>query len=170
MPLIYHVEPLGSQHDRLAFSSGVAPLDQYFRERAGQDRRRDVASVFAPRVGDAPEVAGYYTLSAISIEPVSLPPALAKRLPRYPTLPAFLVGRLAVDRRYQGQGIGRRLLMSALGRSLELRTQIGAIGVIVDAKDDAARAFYEHYDFQRFEDNPYRLILSMKTMEQLLGG
>jgi GNAT superfamily N-acetyltransferase len=101
---------------------------------------------------------------------VSLPPTLAKRLPRYPTLPAFLVGRLAVDRRYQGQGIGRRLLMSALGRSLELRTQIGAIGVIVDAKDDAARAFYEHYDFQRFEDNPYRLILSMKTMEQLLGG
>ena len=113
-------------------------------------------------------MAGFYTLSAISIEPKDLPPALTKRLPRYPTLPALLVGRSTVDQRYQGQGVGRALLMSALGRGLAIRAQISAIGVIVDAKDDRARTFYEQYGFQRFQSDPYRLILFMKTIVQLV--
>lgn len=168
MPLQYEIEPLGEHHNRAAFSCGVEALDRYFRERAGQESRRDVARVFVLRMRDSQDVAGFYTLSAISIEPKDLPPGLARRLPRYPTLPALLVGRLAVDQRYQGQGVGRALLMSALGRSLAIRAQIGAIGVIVDAKDDRARTFYEQYGFQRFQGDPYRLILFMKTMEQLI--
>ncbi len=168
MPLQYEVEPLGEQHNRAAFSCGVDALDRPFRERAGQESRRDVARVFVLRMRSAQDVAGFYTLSAISIEPKDLPPALTKRLPRYPTLPALLVGRLAVDQRYQGRGAGRALLMSALARSLEIRAQVGAIGVIVDAKDDRARAFYEQYGFQRLQGDPYRLIPFMKTIEQLL--
>jgi len=168
MPPRYEVEPLGEQHNRAAFSCGVEALDRYFRERAGQESRRDVARVFVLRKLGTQDVAGFYTLSAISIEPRDLPPALAKRLPRYPTLPALLVGRLAVDQRYQGRGAGRALLMSALARSLEIRAQVGAIGVIVDAKDDRARTFYEQYGFQRFQGTPYRLVLFMKTIEQLI--
>src|SRR4051794_37498933 len=139
MPFKYDIEPLGPQHDRAAFSCGVSELDRYLREQAGQERRKDVAAVFVLRLVDTDQVAGYYTLSATSIEPLSLPTALARRMPRYPTVPALLVGRLAVDQRFQGQGIGRALLMSALARSLGLRGQLGAIGVVVDAKDDAAR-------------------------------
>lgn len=168
MRLQYEVEPLGEQHNRAAFSCGVEALDRYFRTQAGQESRRDVARVFVLRELGSEEVAGFYTLSAISIEPKGLPPTLIRRLPRYPTLPALLVGRLAVDQRYQGRGVGRALLMSALRRSLAIRAQICAIGVIVDAKDDRARTFYEQYGFQRFQSDPHRLILFMKTIEQLV--
>lgn len=168
MPLQYEVEPLGEHHNRAAFSCDVEALDRYFRTQAGQESRRDVARVFVLRKLGMQDVAGFYTLSAISIEPKELPPTLAKRLHRYPTLPALLVGRLAVDQRFRGQGVGRALLMSALGRSLAIRAQVGAIGVIVDAKDDRARAFYEHYGFQRLQSDPYRLILFMRTIEQLV--
>jgi GNAT superfamily N-acetyltransferase len=169
MPLNYEIEPLGAHHDRAAFSCGVEQLDRYFREQAGQERRKDVAAIFVLRLLDTDQVAGYYTLSATSIEPLSLPQGLIKRLPRYPTLPALLVGRLAADRRFQGQGIGRMLLMSALARSLELREQLGAIGVVVDAKSDAARDFYEKYGFMRFLDDAYRLFLPMKTLVALVS-
>lgn len=163
----YEVKPLASEHDRTAFSCGVEPLDRYFRDQAGQEMRRNVAAVFVLRVLDSSAVAGYYTLSAMSLEPTELPLDLIKRLPRYPTLPALLIGRLAVDRRYQGQGIGRALLMSALSRSLNLRSEVGAIGVVVDAKDDVARQFYAYYGFQPFLNRPYRLFLPMKTIERL---
>jgi len=163
----YEVKPLASEHDRAAFSCGVEPLDRYFRDQAGQEMRRNVAAVFLLRMLDSSAVAGYYTLSAMSLEPTELPLDLIKRLPRYPTLPALLIGRLAVDRSYQGQGIGRAMLMSALSRSLKLRSEVGAIGVVVDAKDDAAGQFYEHYGFQRFLNRRYRLFLPMKTIEHL---
>ena len=164
----YEIEPLGDAHDRAAFASGIAPLDRYLREQAGQEMRRNVAAVFVLRMGGSSTIAGYYTLSATSTEPTGLPRDLQKRLPRYPTLPALLIGRLAVDQRYQGQGIGRALLTSALSRSLRLRTEVGAIGVIVDAKDDRARQFYERYGFQGFLDDPYRLFLPMQTVADLV--
>jgi GNAT superfamily N-acetyltransferase len=170
MPVRYEIEPLGEQHNRAAFSSGVEPLDRYLRERAGQEMRRNVAVVYVLRLLGESEIAGYYSLSATSIEPTGLPQDILKRLPRYPTLPALLIGRLAVDQRYRGQGIGQALLMSGLARSWELHDQIGAIGVIVDAKDDSARAFYEHYRFQGLLDQPYRLFLLMRTIEELVSG
>lgn len=170
MPLKYDIEPLGAQHDRATFSCGVEALDRYFREQAGQERRKDVAAVFVLRLLDTDQIAGFYTLNATSIEPLSLPASIIKRLPRYPTLPALLMGRLATDQRFQGQGVGRTLLMSALARSLTLREQLGAIGVIVDAKGDTARNFYEKYGFLRFTDDAYRLILPMKTISQLVTG
>jgi GNAT superfamily N-acetyltransferase len=170
MPLTYVIEPLGQHHDRSTFICGVPELDRYLREQAGQERRRDVTAVFVLRSPDTAQVAGYYTLSAASVEPQSLPPAIVKRLPRYPTLPVLLIGRLAADQRFQGQGIGSALLMSALARSLDIRAQLGAIGVVVDAKDDTARDFYEKYGFVRFDDDACRLLLAMKTIEQLVSG
>lgn len=171
----YVVEPLSKRHNRADFSCGEEELDRYLKQQASQAGRRDVARVFvlcpgADEVCFAPTtIVGYYTLSATSIEPTNLPSDLAKRMPRYPTLPAILLGRLAIDRRYQGQGIGSILLTSALQRSLRLSTELGAIAVIVDAKHDRARQFYEHYGFQRFIDHEYRLFLPMKTIEQLFA-
>ncbi len=160
----WHVEPLGGHHDRASFACGVAALDHYFRQQAGQDQRRHVAAVFVlvDRRDGSP--AGFYTLSAASVELTELAPALARRLPRYPLLPALLIGRLAVDRRYQGQGLGGLLLADALRRCAGLRSELGAIAVVVDAKDDAATAFYERFGFQRFASHPRRLYLPMATI------
>jgi predicted GNAT family N-acyltransferase len=129
--------------------------------------RRHVAGVFVAYEAESTTVAGYYTLSATSIELADLLQDMAKRLPRRPTLPAVLLGRLAVDQRYRGQRVGELLLMSALRRSARLRTDIGMIAVIVDAKDDRARSFYERYGFMRLEEQEFRLFLPMKTIDQL---
>lgn len=160
------VESLGSRHDRSAFSSGVSALDHYFRAQAGQDSRRRLASVVVLLDAETGGIAGFYTLSALQIDTVSLPPDLAKRLPRRP-LPATLLGRLAVDSRYQGQGLGGRMLFHALARAYDASALVAAIGVVVDAKDEGARAFYERYGFARFVDDEFRLFIPMQSIAEL---
>jgi GNAT superfamily N-acetyltransferase len=161
------IEPLGADHDRAAFSSGNEALDRYLAQQANQDARNHVAAPFVLRASGSTRIVGYYTLSAFVIELADIPFDLRKRLPRYPRLPAVLLGRLAVDRQFAGQGWGAVLLLDALKRSLEQSSQIAAMAVVVDAIDDAARSFYEHYGFQRFVDHDYRLFLPMKTIQQL---
>ncbi len=163
----YLFEPLGPHHNRAAFSCGVVALDRYFRQQASQDLQRNLAAVFVLRDTTSELVIGYYTLNATSLESTGLPPAVTTRLPRYPVLPAVLLGRLAVDERYQGQGFGELLLVDALRRSLATSEQIAAMAVVVDAKDDAARGFYERYGFQRFLDDEYRLFIPMTTIANL---
>ena len=159
------VEPLRDTHDHSAFSCGVDPLDRYLREQAGQDLRRRLSTVFVLFDAANGAVAGYYSLSSCQIEPSSLPVELARRLPRRP-LPATLIGRLAVDLQYRGRGLGRGLLADALIRAADASRDIGAMAVIVDAKNDQARAFYEHFGFRRFVDDPHRLFLPMSDAEQ----
>jgi ribosomal protein S18 acetylase RimI-like enzyme len=164
------IEPFGAAHDRAAFSCGVEPLDRYLHQQAGQDVRRNVAAVFVTHEPDLSSIAGYYTLSATSIELTDLPMQVVKRLPRYPVLPAILLGRLAVDRRYRKRGVGELLLLSALRRSFNVHIEIGTIAVVVDAKDNQAQAFYERYGFVRFREQERRLFLPMKTIEQLFDA
>ena len=163
----YHIEPLGSRHDRAAFACGVEALDRYLHQQAGQDMRRRLAAVFV--LDDALEntIAGYYTLSATAILATGLPPDVTRKLPRYPHLPAVLLGRLAVDSRYRGRGFGEILLVDALRRALASSAEIAAMAVIVDAKDDDARRFYERYGFRRLLADEYRLFLPMATVAQL---
>jgi ribosomal protein S18 acetylase RimI-like enzyme len=160
------IELLSQSHDRAAFSSGKDDLDRYFREQAGQDQRRRLSAVFVLYDVANDIVAGYYTLSACEIEPRSLPNEMAKRQPRRP-VPATLIGRLATDLRYRGQRLGEMLLVNALTRAANASRGIGAMAVIVDAKDDQARGFYERYGFQRFADDPYRLFLPMSDAERV---
>lgn len=160
------IELLSQRHDRAAFSSGNDDLDRYFREQAGQDQRRRLSAVFVLYDVANDSVAGYYTLSACEIELNSLPNEMAKRLPRRP-VPATLIGRLATDLRYRGQGLGGMLHVNALTRAASASRGIGAMAVIVDAKDDQARGFYERYGFQRFADDPYRLFLPMADAERV---
>ena len=118
--------------------------------------------------GTEPEdIAGYYTLAATSVLLNDLPPDIAKRLPRYPAVPATLLGRLAVASKYQGRRLGELLLMDALRRSLDNSRAIGSTAVITDARDDDAQRFYEKYDFQPFEGIPPRLFLPMATVKRL---
>lgn len=158
------VEVLGAQHDRSAFDSGVEPLDRYFRVQAGQDARKSMAAPFVLVLPNG-AIGGYYTLSATSVNLAELPAQITRKLPRYPLVPATLLGRLAVDRRHQGKGYGRFLLADALFRSV--RNEIASFAVIVDAKDDNARRFYERESFLPFPDQPMKLFRRMADLEQL---
>jgi len=97
-------------------------------------------------------------------------PELASKRPRYPQLPVTLLGRLAVDQGPGGKGHGELLLIDALRRSLEAASEMGAMAVVVDAKDAAAEAFYEHFDCTRLQQQPCRLFLPMKTVAALFRG
>lgn len=163
------IGPLGDGYDRAAFSCGAAPLDEYLKRRARQDRDRRVAAVFVMAGDDPTTIAGYYTLSSLSIELKGLPQKVAKRLPRYPEVPAVLIGRLAIDSRFQGRGLGELLLFDALDRILEHAGEIGAFAVVVDAIDDRAAQFYVRYGFQPFRTRPTRLFLPLATVADMFA-
>jgi predicted GNAT family N-acyltransferase len=159
-------EPLGQQHNRAAFSCGVESLDSYLRKQAGQDARKRAAAPFVLTY-DGRTIAGYYTLSQYAIELEDVPEEVAKKLPKYPLAPATLLGRLAVSMDFRGKGLGQALLMDALYRSLALSEQIASTGVIVDAKDELAHAFYLKYGFIDLPRVDKRLFLPMATIERL---
>ena len=163
----HRFEPLGRHHDRAAFSCGNAILDRYLQRQARQDVDRRVAAVFVLLDAETERIVGYYTLSAGAVEPSELPPEVTRRLPPYRALPVVLLGRLAVDARYQGRGFGALLLVDALPRALAHSAQVAAMAVIVDAIDEQARRFYERFGFRRFVDDEDRLFIPMGTIEQL---
>jgi GNAT superfamily N-acetyltransferase len=163
----FRIEALGRQHDRKGFSCGVEPLDRYLEEQAGQDAKKRVAAPFVLCEGASNAVLGYYTLSALSIDVGAWPENVARKLPRYPVVPAPLLGRLAVDNSQRGKGIGEYLLMNALHRALVTSREVASIAVIVDAKDEGAVAFYRRYEFISFADQANRLFLPMRTIRQL---
>jgi len=163
----YRIEALGKTHDRTAFTCGSAALDRYLQQQARQDAEKSVAAPFVLTTPPALQVFGYYTLSASLVNASELPNTLAKKLPRYPQLPVTLLGRLAVDQSMKGKGIGQFLLMDAMRRSLEAAANIAAMAVLVDAKDDAAQAFYRHFSFLPLHEQPRRLFLPMKTVAGL---
>jgi predicted GNAT family N-acyltransferase len=168
-PSGYRVEPLGAGHDRASFHSGVPELDRYLHEKAGQDARRRVAAPFV-LIDPSGTVMGYYTLSAYSVRLGELPEAIAKNLPRYPLLPATLLGRLAVSIACRGQHLGGFLLMDALYRSWKNTSQVASIGVVVEALDEDARAFYIHHEFRSLKDHPDKLFIAMSTIEKAFNA
>ena len=169
--LHYSIEPLeGRRHARATFSCGRAELDDYLKNRASQDVERNAAGVFVALPSASTDVAGYYSLSALSVPLSDLPATAAKKLPRYPNVPATLLGRLAVDRRYQRQGLGVFLLLDALARALRATSAVGSVAVVVDAIDEPARAFYEYCQFIPLPDQRLRLFLPMKSIAKMIGG
>ena len=123
-----------------------------------QDIRRRVSNCFVA-LDPTGAVAGYYTFAATSIPPTELPPDEPKRLPRYPLLPAGLVGRLAVDERFRGRGLGSSLVVDAIARAA--RAELAIFSLVVNAKDDTAAQFYAHLGFRRFASQPMTLYLSV---------
>jgi predicted GNAT family N-acyltransferase len=157
--------------NRAAFSCGDDELDRYFHSHASQDVRKRVAAAFVlVSSKDGKTVAGFHTLSTMVVRLSDLPEKTAKKLSKYPNMPATLLGRLAVDINHRGQKIGEFLLMDALHRSLSLNRQIGSIAMVVDGKNEQARSFYMRYGFIQFPDRPSRLFLPMKTIEMLFAA
>ena len=163
----YAFEPLGDR-DRTSLSCGVPELDRYFVSQASQDARRKVAASFV-MIDSHGAVLGYYTLSAYSVRLTELPQDLARKLPKYPLMPATLLGRLAVSERHRGQKLGRLLLMNALHRSWRNTSEVASVGVVAEAFDEAARAFYLHHEFLPVADHPKKVFIAMKTIERLFA-
>jgi predicted GNAT family N-acyltransferase len=162
----FKVEPLAKAHDRAAFSCGIEALDNYLKKQASQDVAKHAAVCFV-LTPDGKTIAGFYTLSQYSIDLVKLPKEIAAQLPKYPEVPATLLGRLAISSEFRGQKLGEFLLLDALYRSVRQSQHVASSAVIVDAKDEAARGFYLHFDFLPLPDTQNRLFLPMQTIEKL---
>jgi len=166
-PTNWTIGLLTDAHVRDDFGCGDGELDVYLESYASQDVRRNVARAYVATVGSSTTVLGFYTISNFSIEARIMPIDVAKKLPRYP-VPAALIGRLAVDQKAQGQGLGEYLLMDSLDRLLQLSEKIGIHSIVVDAKHDNAVLFYEKYGFKRFPATPQRLFLQLATLKKLM--
>ena len=153
-------EALCRDHDRAAFRSGVDALDRYLPELALQDMKRRIAGCFVA-LDDARTIIGFYTLAATAVAVDALPTELTKRLPRYPLVPAVLIGRLAVALDHQGKGLGRALIFDAAIRTDRLG--IGTFALIVDAKDDRAVSFYQSSGFELIRGETRRLFVPVAT-------
>jgi ribosomal protein S18 acetylase RimI-like enzyme len=163
----FRLEALARHHDRTAFGCGEEALDRYFKIQVTQDISRRITNCFVVLDATTGVVAGYYTIAATSIPTPDLPPEIAKRLPRYPSVPGVRLGWLAVDERFRGRGLGGGLLMDAAKRSLH--SDVAAYALLVDAKNDEAVAFYEHHGFQRLTSQSRMLFLPLATAEKVLA-
>jgi GNAT superfamily N-acetyltransferase len=161
-------EALGDDHDRSAFSCGDEVLDRYFQTQVTQDIRRRITNCFVIVEVATGHVAAYYTLSAASIPLVDLPPEDTRRLPRYPTLPAVRIGKLAVDHRFQRRGLGELILINAVHRTIQ--GAAAAFALLVDAKNDQAAAFYQRYGFRPVAGKPTTLFLPLATAQKTLSS
>jgi predicted N-acetyltransferase YhbS len=161
----FPIKPFGPHHDRPGFCSGNEDLDRYFRERVRKDIEAEVAAAFV--MADGPSVLGYYTLSSHSVERSALPETIVKKLklPKYPLIPATLMGPLAVDLKHQGRRLGEILLMDGLDRSYRHSRQVASFAVVVDAKENAVD-FYRRYGFLQLPSGT-RMFIPMTTLKNL---
>lgn len=156
----FQVVRLQSSHDRTQFKSGSEPLDSYFSQQVSQDVRRRVAACYVALTHDQ-RIAGFYTLASTALLLSELPEKLGKKLPRYPSVPAVRMGRLAVDQDFKGLGLGGALLADALDRAI--RAEIAVYALVVDAKDESAAAFYRHHGLMALPSQPMTLFLPLAT-------
>ena len=155
-------------HDRGAFDCGTAVLNDYLKRQASQHVKSGVCRLYVLVDDEAPErILGFYTLSNSEIVREDLDERAARRLPRHP-VPTITLGRMAVHQDEQGNGRGALLLVDAVQRCARVSQEVGVHAIIVDAKDDNAKAFYEHFGFTELPQHPMRLILPMGTAIQLL--
>jgi ribosomal protein S18 acetylase RimI-like enzyme len=160
----FRLQVLGASHARDGFACGVEALDVYFARQVTQDVRRRASACYAAVQAKTDKVAGYYTLAAGGVPLTDLPEALTMRLPRYPSVPVARVGRLAVDKTFQGKKLGGALIADAAIRAM--RSEVAVFALVVDANDDAAEAFYLHHGFERFGTKARQLIVSLKHFAQ----
>lgn len=158
------IEPLAAHHHRRGFACGESALDDYLQRFARQHAKANLSRTYVAAEGAT--VLGFYSLAMAAILKDQLPAVHGARFPRFP-LPIARLARLAVDQSRQGQGLGERLLMDALQRCARLADDIGMIGIIIDAKHERARQWYERYEFERFPDAPLTLWLPIVVIKQL---
>ena len=157
------VVPLASKHRRDEFDCGEPALNDFLRRYARQQQERDFSRTYVVLADATDTVTAFVSVSVGQVGTTSFPDA--SKLPRYP-VPVLRIGRLAVDRRAQGKKLGRELMRFALGLSIELAARVGIHAVVVDAKNNAGRDFYERLGFVSFKDAPLSLFLPIATLRR----
>ncbi|MCB9033076.1 MAG: GNAT family N-acetyltransferase [Chitinophagales bacterium] len=161
------IELLDKKHNRNAFDCGKELLNNYLKTQAGQDIKRKLSVCFVLAENKTNNIQGYYTLSNNSIALSNFSEQIQKKLPKsYKAIPTTLLGRLAIDKKYQGKGIGKILLIDALKRSYTVSKEIGTFAVVVDPIDNEAELFYEKYDFIKLPDSG-KMFIAIKTLQSL---
>jgi GNAT superfamily N-acetyltransferase len=161
--------PLQSHHDTETFSCGNSALDKWFHRIAKQHLSKGISRTYvAENPEDSRAVLGFYSLTVGEAQTANLPATVAKALPR--KIPIVLIGRLGVDARAQGRGLGGLLLIDALQRTVRVATQVGIAAILVDAKDANTACFYQHFGFQPLPDSPNQLVLPIQTVAALFGS
>ena len=161
------IELLDKIHNRNDFDCGNELLNNYLKTQAGQDAKRKLSACFVLTQTETNAIKGFYTLSNNSIPLNSFPTNIIQKLPKsYTSIPTTLLGRLAIDKKYQGQGIGKILLIDALKRSFQNAQIIGSFAIVVDPIDENADAFYTKYDFIKLPDSG-KMFMAMKTLNVL---
>jgi GNAT superfamily N-acetyltransferase len=163
-------EPISRDHDRQSFDCGDADLNAWLQRFARQSHERGGAKTFlAVADSGTREVLGFYSLSPASVDYARAPAIIAKRLGRF-DVPAFRLGRLAVDVSCQGQGLGGQLLLAAGRRCVRAATEVGGVALLIDAKNERVAAWYQGYGAMPLLDAPLSLLLPLATMEEALKG
>ena len=160
-------EPLGKEHGREDFDCGVAELNVFLKQHARRQQGRGVSRTFVLVESDAAEpkeILGFFTLVAAQLDSSQLSEAQAKRLPH--KVPCVLLARLAVSAKHQGQGLGKVHLVEAVLRTCAISGELGVAGLFVEAKDEAASAFYQHFGFVPFPSNPRKLFQSLEALRK----
>ncbi len=165
--MIYYAEPLSDKHDRAGFSCGKSALDSYLADRALVEATRRITNCYVRCAEETGRVLAFYKLSAHTFSREVLSNTQKKRIPPTYSVPAVLIGRLAVDQSCAGAGIGGQMMIDALARALETSRLSGVYCVAVEAKDAPAVSFYQKYGFIPFRDDPEKLFLPMKTIQMM---
>ena len=160
------IERLAAHHQRAGFDCGEPALNEFLQRQAGQLERRGFGKTYVALADDGVQVVGFVTVSAGQIQTQQLPPKL--KLPRYPA-PVLRIGRLGVDLAQQGKGVGQQMLSFALRMALEFSEQVGVYAVVVDAKNDRAKAFYLRLGFSASLDDPLCLYLPMAVLRKAVS-
>ncbi|CDP51767.1 FIG001353: Acetyltransferase [Devosia sp. DBB001] len=161
------VRKLDASHDVDAFDCGKEPLDRFLQRHALVNQKAGSAQTYVV-CREGQRVTGYYSLAVGAVEHADAPGRVSKGLARHP-IPVMLLARLAIDRSEQGKGLGKALLKDALLRTAQAADIAGIRALLVHAKDDEARAWYEQFDFEPSPTDPYHLFLLMKDLRALLG-
>ena len=158
------IEPLNNTHNRKSFQCTHHQFEDYLQKYARQYAKRNICQTFVARTVDEPErILGYFTLSALSIDLSALPESKRAKLPKHP-LPAVLIGRLARDKRLDGYGVGKLLLADAFKRAFSASEQLGIYALVVDAIDQEAMGFYQHFGFIPLSSSANRLFLPLHSL------
>jgi GNAT superfamily N-acetyltransferase len=163
--LMLQISELSGRHDRESFDCGRPELNNYLRQVAGQHVRKSLARVYvAHEEGNLERIVGFYSLNGCEIQSDALPESFQKKFPR--RVPAVRLGRLAVAREYQGQGVGEFLLFHAIWNVGQVDAIIGAVALLVDAKDETGKRFYLKYGFLELPDRPLNLFLPIARVKE----
>ncbi len=162
------IEPLAPEHELEEFECGTAALDHWLHTWARHSQRVGSARTFVACSGRSHRVVGFHSLTSASASRDEAPRRVARPLAPSLPVPLVLLARLAVDRSFQGQGLGRALMLDAFLRTVRSADQVGAAAMMVHAKDDEARAFYEHWGFLPSPLQPLQLFLPLETIRKAI--